>query len=249
LALKVSDVNLHYTSMGSLNEVVFRDALDYRRDTHREVRRGTIEEHGAMSGSVSTAVYRSSTYSIPLELLREWSEVVTVSAKLVRGERLNELDRLWIEEVAEASGWSVDDVIEELKSLDVDPPERVERYRSLSESYYREAFIHREKGDTRQAGEKMWGAVTALVKLYAAAKGIFISHWGLGKLYSFIENNVEAEYRDLFADLLNEAFVLHAHFYEAHLGSTAFERQWGKVVELVEKAKEIVFKRLAKMST
>jgi len=51
-------------------------------------------------------------------------------------------------------------VIEEFKSLDVDPSERVERYRSLFETYYKEALAHRERGDTRQAGEKMWGAMT-----------------------------------------------------------------------------------------
>jgi len=91
----------------------------------------------------------------------------------------------------------------------------------------------------------MWGAVIALVKLYAAAKGIFIEHWSLGKLYSFVENNVEERYRGIFADLLNEAYVLHIHFYEGHMGPTAFERQWGRVIELVEKAKRVAYESLA----
>jgi len=187
--------------------------------------------------------------SIPLEILREWPEVVEISAKLVREERLDERDELWIREVAEATGWSVDDVIEEFKSLDVDPSERVERYRSLFETYYKEALAHREKGDTKQAGEKIWGAVTALVKLYAAAKGVFISHWSLKKLYNFVENNVEVRLRDVFADMLDKAFVLHTHFYEGHLDSVAFERRWEEVVKLVERAREIVFKRLARAPT
>jgi len=187
--------------------------------------------------------------SIPLEVLHDWPEVVEISAKLVSGERLDERDELWIREVAEATGWSVDDVIEEFKSLDVDPPERVEHYRLLSETYYREALIHKERGDTRQAGEKMWGAVTALVKLYAAAKGVFISHWSLRKLYRFAENDVEVKYRGTLMKLLNQAQVLHAHFYEAHLSSTAFEIQWEEVVKLVEEAREIVFKRLARAPT
>jgi len=46
-------------------------------------------------------------------------------------------------------------VIEEFRSLNVDSSERVERYRFLLESYYRKALAHKEKGDTRQAGEKM----------------------------------------------------------------------------------------------
>jgi len=44
------------------------------------------------------------TGSIPLEVLREWPEVVEISAKLVRGERLDERDELWVREVAEATG-------------------------------------------------------------------------------------------------------------------------------------------------
>lgn len=153
------------------------------------------------------------------------------------------------EEVAEATGWSVNDVVEELRNLDIDPSERVEWYRSIFESYYREAFTHKERGDTSQAGEKMWGAVTALVKLYAAAKGIFIEHWSLSKLYNFVRNNVKERYRGIFADLLNEAYVLHIHFYEGHMGSTAFERRWRRVVELVERAKRVTYESLAKADT
>jgi len=191
-------------------------------------------------------VGQSSTLRIiPSELLHEWPEVAGIFAKLVRGEKLDERDELWVREVAEATGWGVDDVIEEFRSLDVDPMERVEHYRSLFESYYREALVRREEGDTRQAGEKMWGAVTALVKLYAAAKGVFISHWGLGKLYNFVESNAEAGLRDVLADMLDKAYVLHVHFYEGYLDSAAFERRWEEVVKLVEKAREIVFKRLA----
>jgi len=246
LALKIADVNLPYTFVvESLGEVVSEDLLNFRKELI-EYFDGTARRHRAINGSVSVIVDSGPTQRIPLELLREWPEVVEVFAKLLRGERLDKRDELWIREVAEATGWSMNDVVEEFRNLDVDPLERVERYRSIFESYYREAFVHKERGDTKQAGEKMWGAVTALVKLYAAAKDIFISHWSLGKLYSFVENNVEERYRDIFVDLLNETYVLHIHFYEGHMGPTAFERQWKKVVELIEKARQIVLKSLAK---
>ena len=42
----------------------------------------------------------------------------------------------------------------------------------------------------------MWGAITALIKTYAAAKRIPIIHWDHGKLINFILNNIEEEYRD-----------------------------------------------------
>jgi len=249
LALKVTDVSLPYTlPIESLSEMLPREELNSQRNLYGG-RDGTIKRYNTVNGNVSISVGQSVTRRIPLELLREWPEVVEIFAKLVRGERLDERDKLWISEVAEATGWGTDDVIEEFKSLDVDPPERVEHYRLLFETYYREALIHKERGDTRQAGEKMWGAVTALVKLYAAAKGVFISHWSLKKLYSFVENNVEAGLRNLLADMLDKAFVLHIHFYEGHLGSVAFERRWEEVVELVERAREIVFKRLARAPT
>jgi len=49
----------------------------------------------------------------------------------------------------------------------------------------------------------MWGAVTALVKLYATAKGVFIFHWGFGKLYNFVESNAETRIRDVLADKIH----------------------------------------------
>jgi len=55
-------------------------------------------------------------------------------------------DELWVREVTEATGWDVDDIIEEFRSLDADPSERVEHYRSIFENYYREALAHREEG-------------------------------------------------------------------------------------------------------
>jgi len=238
LALNIADVGLQHTfAAGSLSEVVPREAD------------GTTSKHRAINGRVSVVATSGPTQRIPPELLREWPEVVEVSAKLLRGEKLDKRDELWIREVAEAAGWSVNDVVEEFKNLDADPSDRVEWYKSIFESYYREALAYKEKGDTKQAGEKMWGAVTALVKLYAAAKNIFISHWSLSKLYSFVENNVEERYRGIFADLLNEAYVLHIHFYEGHMGSTAFERQWRRVVELVETAKQVVYESFAKAGT
>jgi len=248
LAFRVADFNLQFTlSIESLSTMLPREELNSQRSLY-EGRDGTIRGYNVVDGTVLITVSQGVTRRVPLELLREWPEVVEISAKLVRGERLDEMDKLWIREVAEATGWGVDDVIEEFKSLDVDPSERVERYRSLFETYYREALAHREKGDTRQAGEKMWGAVIALIKLYAATKGIYVSHWNLPKLYYFVENNVEVKYRNTFMKLLNQAFVLHTHFYEAHLSSTAFEIQWEEVVKLVEEVREIVFKRLAKAS-
>jgi len=79
----------------------------------------------------------------------------------------------------------------------------------IFESYYREALAHKEKRDTKRAGERMWGTVMILVKLYAAAKGVFISHCSLRKLYSFVENNVEAGLRNLFCRHVGQSLASH----------------------------------------
>ena len=213
--------------MNSLGEAQLREVLDSQRELF-EGRGGITEEHVAKWGTVSIIVGQATTYRIPPELVHEWPEVVAISMKLVHEEELDERDKLWIKELAAASGWSVDDIVEELKNLDADPSERVERYKSLFEGYYREALEYKEKGDTKQAGEKIWGAVTALIKLYAALKGVFIDHWSLGKLYRFVESSVEVKHRKLFMDLLDKAFILHIHFYEAHLGPEGFEERDGR---------------------
>jgi len=44
-----------------------------------------------------------------------------------------------------------------------------------------------DRGDTRQAGEKIWGAVRALIKLYATIKGTPDHPWSISRLDRFVE--------------------------------------------------------------
>jgi len=141
-----------------------------------------------------------------------------------------------------ACGWDLEDVVEEVRNLNVDPSERVDRYRLLFENYYGRALEYKERGDTRQAGEKLWGAILALIKLYASLKGVPVIHWG--RVDSFITNNVEARYKGLFRDLVDKAHVLHEHFYEGHLDPKSFNERWEELLKLVERARSIVFKHL-----
>ena len=104
--------------------------------------------------------------------LNDWPEIVTIHDKLIRGESLNTLDKDWINELSKEIGWSLDDVMDEIKNLDKEPSTQEERYKQLFEKYYQEALKLKEKKDYVEAGEKLWGAVTALVKLYAAKKHI-----------------------------------------------------------------------------
>jgi hypothetical protein len=149
---------------------------------------------------------------------------------------------MWVEGLAEATGWDRKDVVDELANIAVNPSGRAKRYRELHETYFEEAEKLKEKGDFRQAGEKLWGAVTALIKHYAAIKNVFIPHWSRGKIDNFIANNVEEKYKELFRNLLDNAEALHENFYEGDLSEKAFEERWRKTLKLLEEAGKIVFK-------
>ena len=176
------------------------------------------------------------------EVSRGWPEVFELHVKLSVGSELDERNVGWLEELSRACGWDLEDVVEEVRNLNVDPSERVDRYRLLFENYYGRALEYKERGDTRQAGEKLWGAILALIKLYASLKGVPVIHWG--RVDSFITNNVEARYKGLFRDLVDKAHVLHEHFYEGHLDPKSFNERWEELLKLVERARSIVFKHL-----
>jgi hypothetical protein len=118
----------------------------------------------------------------------------------------------------------------------------VEKPKQIHEKYFEEAKKLKERGDLRQAGEKLWGATTALIKHYAAIKNVFIAHWGRGKIDNFIASNVEEQYKDLFRNLLDNAEALHENFYEGDLSEKAFEERWRRTLKLLEEVRKIVFK-------
>lgn len=178
------------------------------------------------------------------EIISEWPEVLTVVSRLYRGEALSNEDKLWIKEIVEETGWDEDAVIDELRNIGTDPSKRADKYRELCEKYFEEANKHKEEGDTKQAGEKMWGAITALIKTYAAAKRTPIIHWDHGKLINFILNNIEEEYRDQFLRAFQGGEELHRHFYEGHLSKEAFERMWEDAIKYFKRAKEITMIKL-----
>ena len=182
--------------------------------------------------------------SLADEAEREWPELYRVYLKLRRGRQLDSLDREWLREAARAAGWSVEDMEEELRSLDVDPRGRVERYRRILEEYLAEAERLAREGDTRQAGEKLWGAATALVKLYAALRGVPVVHWSRGRLDRFVDNNVEEPLREKFQQLLDTAGRLHEHFYEDNLSQKGFMDRYNRARRLVEELRKRVYEEL-----
>ncbi|MCD6387443.1 MAG: hypothetical protein J7L30_03880, partial [Methanophagales archaeon] len=160
--------------------------------------------------------------------------------KLLRKEPFDRRDEWNLRELCEATGWEKDDVKEELANIDKDPVEREKVYADLFSKYYDGARRLKEKGDDVQAAEKLWDAITALVKVYSCKKGVFVAHWGRGKLHKFVEENVEEAFREKFSDLLTFGGELHEHFFERHLPRRKFDRCWNQCIRLIDELKERV---------
>jgi len=171
------------------------------------------------------------------ELRREYPEVVALAAKLSSGGQLSGYDILTLREVAEAMGWDEDDAAEELKNLAANPSKRVEKYVELFQKYYGEARRLLERGDHPQAAEKLWGAATALIKLHAALRGMFVAAWSHGKLYNYVTHNVEEQHRQAFRDMLKAGEVMRRYFYERDLDPATFKEHWEDAVKHIELCK------------
>jgi hypothetical protein len=91
-----------------------------------------------------------------IKIFLEFPEMASLAIKLSSGESLSEHDKFLLKELSEATGWGIDEIIEELKRIDANPSERVKKYRELFERLYKEAVELVEK-DTVQAAEKLWG--------------------------------------------------------------------------------------------
>jgi len=201
-----------------------------------------------------TFTYKSAkegSYSETKIKLNDWPEIVNIHDKLMKGESLNTLDKDWINELSKEIGWSAEDTMDEIKNLDKEPSSQIERYRQLFEKYYNEALKLKEKKDYVQSGEKLWGSVTALIKLYAAKKNIFVSHWSHGDLHQFVKKYADTNPvklpdgstiipREVLRTLLRETESLHSNFYDNFMTDEDFEDVFKIVVELIEKAKELV---------
>ncbi len=178
------------------------------------------------------------------EIRDEWPEIYGIIKKLATGEELSKQDELWLSELAGVSGWDREDVIDDLMNLNIDPSRRAERYLSLFRKYYSEALDFAKQRNTTQAGEKIWGAVTSLIKYYAAIKNVPMMHWSRSRLERFITNQLPKNQRKLFRRLLDKAHVLHEHFYERHLDDETFRERWRELLDLIKRAKKIIEKAL-----
>jgi len=121
---------------------------------------------------------------------------------------------------------------------ELDPSERAEAYKGLSEKYFAEADAFSGKRDYAQASEKLWGSVALMVKAVAAKRNIIISSHG--DLYSFVTRlgteQKEPELRRLFA----VAGTLHQNFYENWLPEEVVKEYAEDVNQLLNKLRKLL---------
>lgn len=113
-----------------------------------------------------------------------------------------------------------------------------EHYIEYGKRYLAEGGKLLKEGDYVQAGEKLWGAVTQFVKVYAGQNGW--KHNGHRELFKVI-NNISKELRDdEFNDLFASANSLHINFYEHWLTDEQVMRYANNVKKLIEKLKKLI---------
>ena len=137
-----------------------------------------------------------------------------------------------------ASGRDVEEFLLELLAPRLDPPERINIYLALYEKYIKEAEELYSKGDLPQAGEKYWGAITALLNAVAEKRGL--PHY-IHRDYAEIIETIYAETRDgevLVGFRLAEG--LHANFYHNFMKRESFELHREAVLKLAEKLKRLL---------
>jgi len=132
----------------------------------------------------------------------------------------------------------IEEFIIEKVSKDLDPPERIELYINLHEKYLKEAEDFYKKGDLVQAGEKFWGALTALLNAIAEKRGLpHYSH----RDYAVIIDELYKETKD--RDLVvgfSLAERLHANFYHNFMSKDQFDLHREEVLKLIKKLRDLI---------
>ena len=115
---------------------------------------------------------------------------------------------------------------------DDDPEKASEAYVEASKSLLEEARGELEKGDVRQAAEKLWGAAALAIKAYAAWREgkRLASH---GELWRY-KDVVAAELGEWVRDAWNAGNAMHVNFYEGWATREQVVSALKKVSRLVE---------------
>ncbi len=138
--------------------------------------------------------------------------------------------------VAKRKWKTVDELILEYVAKDVDPGVRIEVYMKLNERYLREAEELYASGDLAQAGEKYWGAVTALINAIAERRGW--SHYS-HRDYAEVIERLSEELKEPLGRLFASVERLHANYYHNFLTKVNFDAHREDALKLMQLLKAI----------
>ena len=131
---------------------------------------------------------------------------------------------------------SVEEVILEYLAKDIDPSVRIEVYMKLHEKYLKDAEELYAKGDLAQAGERYWGAVTALLNAIGEKRGW--SHY-THRDYAEIVERLSEELKEPLGRLFAGVERLHANYYHNFLTKVNFEAHREDTLKLVRRLRSL----------
>ncbi len=142
---------------------------------------------------------------------------------------------------AERAGLGLDEYILELLTHHHDPASRAAEYIEAALMLLSRARAELEKGDARQAAEKLWGAAALAVKAYAEHReGMRLSSHG--ELWKY-KRVLEKELGDWVYDAWAVALGMHTCFYEGWCSGDDVEKALPRIERLVkEVARHIGFR-------
>jgi len=158
------------------------------------------------------------------------ASTVTIVIPASIAERLRrEADRL---------GSSLEEYIVELALQGLDPPERAGGYAKASKELLEHAEKELERGNTRQAAEKAWGAAALAVKAYAEwREGRSLSSHG--ELWEY-RRRLEEELGDWVYDSWMSAAGMHTCFYEGWCNAHDVSKSLERIKRLVDEVIKLV---------
>jgi len=143
-----------------------------------------------------------------------------------------------VREAAEKLGVTPEEYILDVLTRDVDPEERAREYIEAARELLAQARVELERGDLRQASEKIWGACALAIKAHALAKRgqTLESHRDLW-LY---KNEVARELGDWVRGAFLKADSMHKNFYEGLATREDVEDSLREVEKLVSAVSKCV---------
>ena len=141
-----------------------------------------------------------------------------------------------LEQKAQAKNLDLGLYVAELLSTDLDSKAKVELYSLLSKEYLMESEELTNKGNIKEAGERLWNSTFSL--LCALGENMGVQHAGYRDVRLIAEELAKQDSEIPY--LLDNAEVLHSNFYHNFLSERSFSERKKRALTLLEKLEKIL---------